>query len=106
MRVNYMKFIAAVPLIKDSFTLTLPKKVRAELRIIRQPYRVLSFNLEEDNKTITIGYSGSHIIGSSEFYGSYQITIPRTVRELLNLEKGDTLGFYGGEEIKIEIRKM
>ena len=68
-------------------------------------YRVLSFFEEEEGK-ISIGYkSNKFVLGSSEFYSSYQITIPKTVREILGIGKNDSIGFYRIQN-QVFIKKM
>lgn len=97
------EFIDATALSANNFTFNLPKKVRIILNTNRR-FRVLAFLLEDEDR-VSIGFGGKIIIGTSEFSASYQITIPRFVRELLNIKKGDSIGFYR-ENGKIYIEKM
>lgn len=100
-------FIESAPLAKEAYSFTLPKKVREVLGIERR-FRVLTFFIDEGD-LVFIGFEGKgqQPIGSSDFYSSFQITVPSTVRRLLKIGKGDSVGFYQSEaEGKIYIRKM
>lgn len=98
------KYIVDAPLIKDSFTFTIPKKVRNKLQVTRREFRVLSFMLEEDGE-VSIGFGNGKVIGASEFIASFQVTVPKYAREVLELEKGDSVGFWEDNEL-ILMRKM
>lgn len=97
------KFLASAPLAKDKFVFTLPKQVRKILNI-HENIQTIGYFVENDNQ-VSIGGGGQKIIDSSYIGSGNRVSIPTKVRNLLEIKKNDTVGFFLKDK-RIIIRNM
>lgn len=96
------EFLDSTYLGVNSYTFTLPKKVRKVLHIEKPEGAIGFFRLE--NNDISIGPGGKNVIVTSNFSPSFGLTLRDAVRKLLNIEKGDPIIFYIYQD-KVVIKK-